>query len=469
MADRLPYCIHCGAQQLNAAARFCYQCGRPIVTGTVSRRQLPPWAGPVLVSAGILIVAAIVFARLLTDRPAAGQPTVVAPALAATTYTPTPARPLPSPTAPAALPTMEATPTRETPTPPPTETPQPTPTLANITPEPVKLTRLAWSPDGRLLAVGSGTGVYLYDTTTWQEVRFMPVPVSIPPQLDDAPRELAFSFDSTMLAAPTRDRTVQVWRVADGVLAYTIQGVKPLAASPTEGLWTTFPPFGTSEAAIAIHLWHTSDGQLVRTIPNALLHPNAMTFSPDGSLLAVVSAPGDPPGAWQVADGRQVARLNWPNAERYYWQSVAFHPNATTVASAGSDIGIGVQNVFVLWDARRGAIVRELIGQGAPSQRANIRAVCYTPDGSLLAAYFGDYSGRESWVQLWSAEGAAGRSWSLPGPASDIGFTPDGKLLAVAEGERIAFYDPATGSLVRQVVPRWHQGILPTPTPTRVG
>lgn len=130
---------------------------------------------------------------------------------------------------------------------------------------------------------------------------------------------------------------------------------------------------------------------------------------------------------------------------------------------------MGVQNVFVLWDARRGAVIREVIGQSAPSQQANIRRVCYAPDGSLLATYFGDYSGRENRVQLWSAGGAAGRSWSLPGPASDIGFTPDGKLLAIAEGERIAFYDPATGTLMRQVAPQWHQGILPTPTPLHAG
>jgi len=125
-----------------------------------------------------------------------------------------------------------------------------------------------------------------------------------------------------------------------------------------------------------------------------------------------------------------------------------------------------VQNVFVVWDPRRGAVIREIIGQGAPAQKAVIAKVRYAPDGSLLAANFGDWRGQENRVQLWRADGVVVGGWPLPGQASDISFTPDGRLLAAAIGERIYFYDLASGNVVREVALAWHPGILPTPTPT---
>lgn len=81
MADQLPYCIHCGTQQITAGSQFCHQCGQPIVpAATPGRQKLPPWVGPVLVSAAIVLVAAIVFARLLSGGSAASKPAAARPA-----------------------------------------------------------------------------------------------------------------------------------------------------------------------------------------------------------------------------------------------------------------------------------------------------------------------------------------------------------------------------------------------------
>lgn len=461
MADQLPYCIHCGAQQLNPGARFCYQCGRPIVPVTMGRPQLPPWVGPVLVSAGIIFVAVIVFSRLLAGGPAASRPAAATPAPSAETHTPTPVGSLPSPTVPAALPTAEAAPTRETPklppteTPTPAETPQPAPTLANITPEPVKLSRLAWSPDGRLLAVGSGTGVYLYDTTTWQEARFVPVKVSVPSSLEDGVDDLAFSFDGALLGAA--GQRVQVWRVADGALACEIQASRQLAASPTEGLWATA---GDSYNPGNVRLWQASDGQLVREIRTGVQFVASIAFSSDGQLIASGPMVDGSPTVWRTADGQRAGQLNWGQAEMFGWVDFAFHPNTSTVVAVGTD------DVLLFWDTSTGGM-RLLSGPNDMTKSPVVNRVSYAPDGNLFATSHSAGPGRQGGsVQLWSADGTRGQAWQTAAMPKDVEFSPDSRLLAATDEQTIYIWRLEDKTLLNQVQPVWHQGILPTPTPT---
>ena len=86
---------------------------------------------------------------------------------------------------------------------------------------------IAFSPDGRLLAVASSIGVYLY-AADLREVRFLPT---------DAPvRSVAFSPDGRALALASEDRTIRLWDAASGALLRTLEGhtdyVNSVAFSP---------------------------------------------------------------------------------------------------------------------------------------------------------------------------------------------------------------------------------------------
>ncbi len=65
--------------------------------------------------------------------------------------------------------------------------------------------RVAWSPDGRLLAVASSLGIYLYDAQTLEEVRFI--------ETDSWVASVAFSPDGQTLASESWDGTVRLWGV----------------------------------------------------------------------------------------------------------------------------------------------------------------------------------------------------------------------------------------------------------------
>jgi ribosome assembly protein 4 (RSA4) len=76
--------------------------------------------------------------------------------------------------------------------------------------------QVAFSPDGRLLAVATGIGLYLYDIPALSEVRFIAT--------DTALVSVAFAPDGRLLASGSSDKTVRLWEAPTGRLVRTLEG-----------------------------------------------------------------------------------------------------------------------------------------------------------------------------------------------------------------------------------------------------
>ena len=130
---------------------------------------------------------------------------------------------------------------------------------------------IAYSPDGRLLAVASSPGVYLYDAATLDQVRFLET---------DAPvYSVAFSPDGKILASGSEDRTVRLWRVADGEVLRTLEG-------HTYRVWSVaFSPDGEVLASGSwdrtVRLWRVADGEVLRTLEGHTGYVRSVAFSPE--------------------------------------------------------------------------------------------------------------------------------------------------------------------------------------------
>ncbi len=100
---------------------------------------------------------------------------------------------------------------------------------------------VAFSPDGRFLAVASSIGVWLYDAKTFDEVRLL--------ESDRWLTSLAFSPDGSMLASGSYDDTIKLWDTRSYKEIATLKGhtdsVRSVSFSPDGSLLASGSDDGT--------------------------------------------------------------------------------------------------------------------------------------------------------------------------------------------------------------------------------
>ena len=197
-----------------------------------------------------------------------------------------------------------------------------------------KINQLVWSPDGKILAVASTLGVWLYDLVALD---------SLPRLLEGHTRDVlgvAFSPDGVLVLSASQDGTVKQWNVATGELERTVP------------LWDDFS----------------------NEVGNQERDPDvwSMAFSPDADLLAAGSVDGTL-RLWNLSTGKQPVLLQGHTSRIEY---LAFNADGTLLLSIG---GLG-QGSFV-WDVQTGSQRADLSGKGGS---------VFGPESKLLTYLFGD-------------------------------------------------------------------------------
>jgi WD40 repeat protein len=148
-----------------------------------------------------------------------------------------------------------------------------------------------FSPDGRTLMIGGGNGkLKLVNTATWRVVRAI--------TLTNGIKSLAISSDGKRLATGDFGGKVTLWDTGAWRKVRTLN-IQAEDAKYSLVESTTFSPDGQYLAAAcdkAVMLWKVVNGEVVHTFSDA---SHAVAFSPDGRLLAVGNQKGAA-GLWTL-------------------------------------------------------------------------------------------------------------------------------------------------------------------------
>ncbi len=291
-----------------------------------------------------------------------------------------------------------------------------------------------------------------------QEIRSIPTSVLLP--------YLAFSPDGQYLVALLEhQRTLQVWRLADGVRVfrewprfcqtYTFSAdgrhlvigqfdcviFYDLATGLEDKRWQltaapnalAFHPNGrklavgyVSSAGVSVH--DVADGKRLTYLPTGAIFDQVVAWDPDGAHLAVTGS--DPRiQMWNVAAQRKVAILDGHLRQRT--TTLTFHPDRDLLASYGGD------GVLVLWQPFSGRELMRMPAVAAPHFSADGRWLGVAWDGAQADLL--EVTPSREYRTLVSSAGADRGGYGC----ADI--SPDGRLLVVGMDDGARLWDLRRG------------------------
>ena len=288
---------------------------------------------------------------------------------------------------------------------------------------------IAFSPDGKTIASGGHRGpILLWDAITGEAKYTLP-------NDSDWAIKLSFTPDEGTLVSVSWDDKIRLWNSDTGEHKKTF-AMHPDCSSSTGGVAAAFSPdgktiaIGSSNGTIYLHDLNT--GELKMILSEHKDHVANLAFSPDGKILATSSFEDETIHLWDVHTGQH--KLILTGHTRYVW-GLAFSPDGKTLVSSSGD------GTIRFWDARTGDEKHTFTGHSGQGI-----SVVFNPNGNIIAS--GCYEGI---IRLWDADTRQpirtlnGSKDGFEDTVRSLVFSPDGKTLFCGTNDGIDLWDIHTG------------------------
>lgn len=323
----------------------------------------------------------------------------------------------------------------------------------------------AYSPDGKLLAVASSIGVWLYDAETGEALDLLTMSSAA------YVRNVYFSPNGQILLSRDSNGSAVVWDAVTreylhhlgrdrwGIYrdAVTREYLHRLGRG---GYDISFSPDGRTVAVASsddgwgsIHFYDVVTGEHLRTINDeqtaerndrlnlqglTTIHlgiyggVGSLSFRPDGKTLASGHSDGNI-RIWSVDTGEMLK--TWA-AHVSGIEKISFHPDGKTLASGGS-----LDGTLRIWDADTGELLHTLTGH-----TGWIHSISFRPGSKTLAS-----TSHDETIRIWDAT-TGEHLHTLTGHTGavySVSFHPNGKTIAsVSEDATLRIWNATTGAFL---------------------
>lgn len=288
-----------------------------------------------------------------------------------------------------------------------------------------KFTEVAFSPSGKEFATADiDATIQLWNISSKTEIKTLGGHTGMI-------TSLTFSPNGKILASGSLDASIILWNITTGDILHNLTGyvlgVTDLAFSPNGEV------LASASFIEYVKLWNVTSGTVLQTILFASSNPweggqNGLTFSPDGTIVAVteistIDAPFDGKiHLWDVPNGKELPALGGIFNESEWVYSA---PTAIDFSTDGTLLAAGVtDSTIILWNVSNWEVLRTFNGHSA-----GITSIDFSLDDSILASGSDDKT-----IRLWDVN--TGVELVTLAEHTDtvrsVQFSPEGLVLASA-------------------------------------